>query len=418
MAERVERHPSAHRTVPVDRAIGDALAVDLAVVALCAGAPVVVQERDGRELLVQVLDGLGPTQLAHFRALAAHQHRIVLSHRRLAATTGSDGGLVTVLAPERADAAELRALARPPLDRAAEQVMFADPCVLSPEGCEAAAVALAKLAGLLPAVLVASARWPAGARPSAVQGMPILTVSAEAVLRHPEVSGCALRAVGGARVPLALAGDTRLVVFRSPGAFIDHVAILVGEPERDRAPLVRMHSACFTGDILGSMRCDCGEQLHGALEKFADIGSGILLYLAQEGRGIGLLNKMRAYELQDRGLDTVDANEELGFAPDERVYHPAAAMLRELGITRVRLLTNNPDKVSGLANCGITVVERVSHWFPANTHNARYLRTKALRSGHALPLDGNGPLAPVTAEGSSNAGGIPAAPATEGQEGR
>jgi GTP cyclohydrolase II len=148
--------------------------------------------------------------------------------------------------------------------------------------------------------------------------------------------------------------------------------------------LTRLHSECFTGDLLGSLRCDCGDQLRGAIGEIARGGGGVLLYLAQEGRGIGLVNKLRAYQLQDSGFDTVDANEQLGFDADERVYLPAAEMLRQLRFLRVRLLTNNPEKVAALNRCGIAVAERVPHVFPANGHNERYLRTKATRSGHLL----------------------------------
>jgi GTP cyclohydrolase II len=146
--------------------------------------------------------------------------------------------------------------------------------------------------------------------------------------------------------------------------------------------LARLHSECFTGDLLASLRCDCGDQLRGAIDKIAEAGSGVLVYLAQEGRGIGLVNKLRAYQLQDDGFDTIGANEQLGFDADERVYLPAAEILRDLGYSQVRLLTNNPEKVAALARCGITVVERVPHVFPANAHNEEYLRTKATRGGH------------------------------------
>jgi GTP cyclohydrolase II len=146
--------------------------------------------------------------------------------------------------------------------------------------------------------------------------------------------------------------------------------------------LVRLHSECFTGDLLGSLRCDCGDQLRGAIAAISEAGSGVLIYLAQEGRGIGLVNKLRAYQLQDDGLDTIDANEQLGFDADERVYFPAAQILRDMGFTQVRLLTNNPAKVEALAACGLEVVERVPHAFPATAHNEKYLATKATRSGH------------------------------------
>ena len=157
-----------------------------------------------------------------------------------------------------------------------------------------------------------------------------------------------------------------------------------GESSPDPAGpvLTRIHSECFTGDLLGSLRCDCGDQLRGAIAELARAGSGVLVYLAQEGRGIGLVNKLRAYELQDRGFDTIDANEQLGFDADERVYLPAARMLRHLGFGRVRLMTNNPAKVEALERCGVAVAERVPHAFPANRHNELYLRTKVVKGGH------------------------------------
>jgi GTP cyclohydrolase II len=147
---------------------------------------------------------------------------------------------------------------------------------------------------------------------------------------------------------------------------------------------VRLHSECLTGDVFGSLKCDCGPQLKDALRIIGEAGGGILLYLRQEGRGIGIANKIRAYALQDRGLDTVDANRRLGFADDERDYADAAAMLKALGADRVRLLTNNPTKAAGLEAAGVTVVERVAHHMPVNPHNADYLATKRDRSGHLL----------------------------------
>jgi GTP cyclohydrolase II len=185
-------------------------------------------------------------------------------------------------------------------------------------------------------------------------------------------------------VPLADAENARLVAFRPRDGGGEHLAIVIGAPDPADAVLVRLHSQCFTGDLLASLRCDCGEQLRGAIAAIARAGGGVLLYLPQEGRGIGLVNKLRAYQLQDAGFDTLDANEQLGFDADERVYLPAAEMLRQLGFLQVRLLTNNPDKVAALERCGIRIVERVPHVFPANGHNERYLRTKATRSGHFL----------------------------------
>jgi len=182
-------------------------------------------------------------------------------------------------------------------------------------------------------------------------------------------------------VPLADAENARLIAFRPGDGGVEHLAILIGAPDPASPLLVRLHSECFTGDLLASLRCDCGDQLRGAIVEIARAGGGVMLYLAQEGRGIGLVNKLRAYELQDAGFDTVDANEQLGFDADERVYQPAAEILRQLGFDKVRLLTNNPDKVAALAKHGIEVT-RVPHAFAPNRHNRLYLDTKAKRSGH------------------------------------
>ncbi|HKS88585.1 MAG TPA: GTP cyclohydrolase II, partial [Stellaceae bacterium] len=211
----------------------------------------------------------------------------------------------------------------------------------------------------------------------------LAAVATEDVLTR-RAAAAGLTRVAEARVPLADAEDARLVAFRPGDGGSEHLAILIGAPDPEAPVLVRLHSSCFTGDVLSSLRCDCGEQLRGAIAAIAEAGGGALLYLAQEGRGIGLVNKLRAYQLQDAGFDTLDANEQLGFDADERVYLPAAEMLRQLGFRTVRLLTNNPDKVAALERYGIRVVERVPHVFPANGHNERYLRTKATRSGHLL----------------------------------
>ncbi len=192
-----------------------------------------------------------------------------------------------------------------------------------------------------------------------------------------------LAIVARARLPVAASETAEIVAFRSPETISEHVALLIGTPD-GAPPLVRLHSECLTGDVLGSLKCDCGPQLHAALSEITDAGWGILLYLRQEGRGIGLINKLRAYELQDQGFDTVDANLRLGFAVDSRDFGAAARMLDLLGQRQIRLLTNNPDKVSGLEAAGITVLERVPHHLPPNPHNARYLATKRDRTGHQL----------------------------------
>lgn len=190
--------------------------------------------------------------------------------------------------------------------------------------------------------------------------------------------------VGTCQLPIQ-EGEFQASVFKD-GQGLEHMALIMGEPE-NTLPLVRMHSECLTGDAFGSLRCDCGEQLKTSLKQISTSGHGALLYLRQEGRGIGLGNKIRAYALQDTGIDTVDANVKLGFPADGREYDIAAAMLMQLGISQVRLLTNNPQKSAALQQFGIDVVERLPLIIPAHRRNSAYLKTKATRMGHALPLD-------------------------------
>jgi GTP cyclohydrolase II len=263
------------------------------------------------------------------------------------------------------DRAMVRALADPgrDFDRMVPGPLSAIPI---DEGDSAsAALRLARLAGLLPALWLIDRD----------------VLSATEVVPDDILAPAVAEIAARARLPLDGAGEAQIVAFRETSTGSEHVALLIGTPG-EATPLVRLHSECLTGDVFGSLKCDCGPQLTEALRLIAAEGWGILLYLRQEGRGIGLTNKIRAYALQDRGLDTVDANRRLGFADDERDYATAAAMLRALGAESVRLLTNNPDKVAGLEAEGIEVVERVAHHMPVNPHNADYVETKRQRSGH------------------------------------
>ncbi|MBE1236571.1 GTP cyclohydrolase II [Phaeovibrio sulfidiphilus] len=246
------------------------------------------------------------------------------------------------------------------------------------------AVRLAKAARLLPTVAVVAEPpvVPGLLADPSQDGFPV--IRAEDMAVHPSVQAESLACVGEARVPLFDAENTRVKAFRPADGGLEHLAIVIGTLETDKPVLVRLHSECLTGDLLGSLRCDCGQQLRGAMRTMDQEGAGVVLYLAQEGRGIGLVNKLRAYRLQDEGLDTLDANEQLGFEDDERLYLPAAVMLRALGIRSVRLLTNNPLKVDALRAHGVDVVERVPHAFAPNPHNRAYLETKAKRGGHLL----------------------------------
>lgn len=299
-----------------------------------------------------------------------------------------DGAVALRLPPALFDPAALRALADPTAERLLPGGGGHAPELTTAPPLAAAALALAKLGRLLPALVAAPA--PDGAATAAARRLGLLTVSAADVLAYPPTAAASLARVAEARVPLEDAPEARIVAFRAADGGIEHLAILVGRPEEagaagGRAPLARIHSECFTGDLLGSLRCDCGPQLRGAIRRMAqEPGGGVLLYLAQEGRGIGLVNKLRAYTLQDAGLDTLDANRALGYGADERNFLVAATMLRALGTPRVRLLTNNPDKLAGLAACGIEVEGREPHAFDPNGVNDEYLATKARRFGHLL----------------------------------
>lgn len=237
------------------------------------------------------------------------------------------------------------------------------------EEAAGAALELARLAGLLPAFFV---REDSGA-PDAV--------APASILAHEDAGGLTLAT--RARLPVESDDKAEIAAFRSADGGEVHVALILGEPD-GTPPLVRLHSECLTGDVLGSLKCDCGPQLQAALREIAGAGWGILLYLRQEGRGIGLVNKLRAYALQDQGFDTVDANVRLGFAVDARDFGTAAKMLELLGQRKIRLLTNNPAKVAALETHGIDVAERVPHRVPANPHNEKYLATKRDRTGHQL----------------------------------
>lgn len=237
------------------------------------------------------------------------------------------------------------------------------------------AMELATLAGILPAFLVA---------PDPPREAVDVEVEDLAAWRDPSRLVVAARA----RLPTEVSEHAEIVAFRSPDDMREHVALVIGSRSAERVPLVRLHSECLTGDVLGSLKCDCGPQLDGALAAMAEEanagGWGILLYLRQEGRGIGLINKLRAYRLQDQGFDTLEANRRLGLPEEARDFPVAARMLDLLGVREIRLLTNNPTKVAAFEAAGVAVAERVAHSLPANPHNVRYLATKRDAAGHLL----------------------------------
>ena len=365
-----EPDPVLSRIRPVHRAIAE----------LRRGAPVLLE---GVETLVLWgAETVGAQGLAEAAPLCAGPPILLLAPTRGAALLRRpvQEKVVALRTAGLLDPATLRGMADPTAPQ-----LLADPPepATLPQSAEAA-LALAKLSRLLPAVLAAPARTGAAARAGSLD---LLAVREADILAYPETSAASLVRVAEAAVPLETSADARVVAFRASDAGIEHLAIVVGAPELlapDCAPLVRVHSECFTGDLLGSLRCDCGEQLQAALARIGEEGVGVLLYLAQEGRGIGLANKLRAYALQDRGLDTVDANRALGWHADERNFMVAATMLGQLGLPRIRLLTNNPDKVAALVACGIDVAAREPLVIAPNGVDDQYLATKAKRLGHLL----------------------------------
>ncbi len=377
-SRQAQPHPGP--TVPRSRHVYRAVAE------LRRGTPVLLLGADGRPgAIMLAAETASADGLREFAPLAAAPPVLVLGAMRAAALLRRPLASFSAAMPAPSGPVALAfrtgllldpAILRGTADPTAAQLLLDPPTPAPTPALAAAAFALTKLARLLPAALVAPVT-PAG--PGS-----LLSVPAADVLAHPEAEAASLVQVAEASVPLEDAPDARLVAFRAPDAGIEHLAIVIGQPHRTEAPLVRLHSECFTGDLLGSLRCDCGPQLRAALARIAAEGAGVVLYLAQEGRGIGLASKLRAYELQDTGLDTLDANRALGWQADERNFRVAATMLQALGLPRIRLLSNNPDKLAALTACGIEIVGRERLVIAPNGVNDGYLATKARRFGHLL----------------------------------
>lgn len=340
------------------------------------GLPVVLTGAGGQAALAAAVETLTPARLAAMRAMGTVELALTSWRAETLKARAYDGDLARIHVPAEADAAWLHAVADPALDL--DTPLKGPFASLRGEGgadLHRAAIRLAKTAHLLPAAIVMRIDGP-----ERLAGAGLSLASIEALAQE---GARPVAEVIAARLPMA-AGAGRIHIFRPGDGGDEHYAVEIGTPDRAAPVLVRLHSACFTGDVLGSLKCDCGAQLHAALHQMGEEGAGVLLYLNQEGRGIGLANKIRAYSLQDQGFDTVEANHRLGFEDDERDFRVGAALLRGLGIARVRLLTNNPRKVAMLTAAGLEVSERVPLRVGRTAENADYLATKAAKSGHIL----------------------------------
>jgi GTP cyclohydrolase II len=355
--------------------------IERAIFDIRRGLPVVVNAGEQR-LLVQALEGSESVEA--LARLAGQRPSLVLTRHRLAAmgvTLTAEAASLPLAANITTN--ELHGLATAESPSAAGGLLSG----LKPAAsAELGAVTLMRRALLIPAALSAfvSEAATANIEQQLAEGR-LLQVNANDAEACLAGAPGMLKRVSEAHIPLEDAADSRFVLFREPDGLREHVAVVIGKPESwEGAVPLRLHSACLTGDLFGSLRCDCGEQLRNAVADIQGMGGGVLLYLAQEGRGIGLANKLRAYTLQDGGLDTVDADQVLGFGDDERQYAVAVDMLNALDIEQVQLLTNNPLKMEALRQGGIEVVSRQALYGSVTDHNQRYLNAKATRGGHLL----------------------------------
>jgi len=341
------------------------------------GVPIVIGADNG--LLVLATETLCADRLRDVMALGDAD--LVISGRRAETLKARayDGDVARVVLPSDATVRWVQAVADPADDLVHP---MKGPLMTRRDGSAALhrmAVTLAKSARLLPAILAVHLNEAS----AFAQERNLTCIDPDTA--EPQLNASLIfDQVVSARVPLRAAENARLHVFRPEDGSEEHYAIEIGRPDREKPVLARLHSACFTGDLLGSLKCDCGPQLNAALNAMGSEGEGVLLYLNQEGRGIGLANKMRAYALQDQGFDTVEANHRLGFEDDERDFRIGSELLRKLGFNSVRLMTNNPAKIDMMQSCGIDVTERVPLKVGENPHNTGYLTTKARKSGHLL----------------------------------
>ena len=345
------------------------------------GAPVALISSSGGAIALAV-EPLSGDRLADLRSLSGDLD-LAISHRRAETLRARayDGDVARIVLPADADLRWVGATADPSLDL---ENPLRGPYRTRREGAadlHRLALAMCKQARLLPAAVVLPMSVEEARTLAKASNLSLLD---EMLVHRAADAAIAMHRVSGARVPTRFSKLGKVHVFRPEDGAEEHYAIEVGSPDRGDPVLSRLHSACFTGDVIGSLKCDCGPQLAAAMDQIAEAGHGVLLYMNQEGRGIGLANKMRAYALQDQGYDTVEANHRLGFEDDERDFRLGAEILKALGFNSVRLMTNNPGKIAMMEASGVSVAERVALKVGETDENKAYLATKAAKSGHLL----------------------------------
>ena len=343
------------------------------------GVPIVLGSKEN-DALIAPIEVLNQSRLDQLKLV--DKNSVILITARRAQTLKCpiyDGNFVRIELAQASKITSLKAIADPSLDLKSP---FKGPFKVSRDETlelENEALLFLKSAQLLPAAVISQVT--SGKNYAAEHNLTYLQTDQ---LLEMVVSPMGISDAITAEVPTASAENSQFHIFRPNISAEEHYAVEIGRLDRREPTLVRIHSACFTGDVLGSLKCDCGPQLHAATKMINDQGSGLLIYLNQEGRGIGLANKIRAYSLQDQGFDTVEANHRLGFEDDERDFQLGASILREMRITNIKLITNNPSKVSTMSNYDINVVERIPLKVGHNKNNLKYLETKAKKSGHLM----------------------------------
>ena len=379
------RQRSHSSTAPISKNFQSLVSVDRVISEIRRGRAISIYSKNKTAIIAQAAEGITDMNLAALAKINGTNLNLALTAERAIALNlpepKTDIISLNIKTPIRAE--DISSFINP-LEEPIKNTIKFTTHETEPFDSIQAGVLLSKLARLLPAICFLKfsninsphfIKWQSD--------FDVLMASSCNIFKYEKIASKTLLQVSEATLPLKNDQECRVINFRSLDGGVEHLAVVIGKLNTKKPILTRIHSECFTGDVLGSLRCDCGNQLHNAISKISKTGSGILLYLRQEGRGIGLINKLRAYCLQDRGYDTYEANNQLGFNNDERIYLPAAKILSLLNVKKIRLLSNNPEKVAALTNLNVDVTERIQHSFQANKHNKDYIKAKKIK-GHRL----------------------------------